>query len=121
MADAMPMPKIEPVGAFDESWRLVEDYAGDICGFQFVIPAGFITDGASIPRSLWRICGHPMSTKRFPIALVHDWLYSGNVPCTREFADSVYRDGLVLLGFPKWKANLEYYMLRLFGGSRWKG
>ena len=55
-----------------------------------------------------------------PAALVHDWLYSGNVPCTREFADGVYRDGLITLGFPKWKANLEYYTLRLFGGSHWK-
>ena len=117
----MTMPSITPIDSTTERWRLTEDYAGEICGYQFVVPCGFITDGASIPRILWRLCGHPLSTKRFPAALVHDWLYSGNVPCTREFADGIYRDGLVALGFPRWKANLEYYTLRLFGGSHWKG
>ena len=117
----MTKPNVTPLDTETERWLLTADYADEISGFQFVVPAGFITDGASIPRVLWRICGHPMSTKRFPAAVVHDWLYSGNVPCTREFADGIYRDGLLLLGFPKWKANLEYYTVRMFGGSHRNG
>ena len=120
-AAGIAMPRIEPVGTSDETWRLVEDYHADIGGYMIVVPAGFVTDGASIPRFLWRLCGHPMSTRRFPAAVIHDWLYSGAVPCDNKFADGIYRDALVLLGFPRWKAELEYCTLRLCGGAHWKG
>ena len=114
-------PIIEPVPG-NESWKLVHDFYVQVAGLPFTVPAGFITDGASIPRFLWRICGHPMSTKRLPVAIFHDYLYAGVLPFSREDADQIYRDGLIKpLGFPRWKANLEYYALRLFGGSHWKG
>lgn len=123
----MDMPKLEPVEytsdgkRLEETWRLLEDFHVRVGGSEFTVPAGFVTDGASIPRMLWRICGHPMSTKRLPIAIAHDWMYSGATCLTRQEADAIYRDGLVELGFPKWKANIEYSAIRLFGGSHWQG
>ncbi len=114
-------PVIEPVPG-DESWQLVHDFYVRVVGIQFTVPAGFVTDGASIPRFLWRICGHPMSTKRLPIAIFHDYAYAGGLPFPRQSADRIYRDGLIKpLGFPRWKAELEYYALRLFGGAHWRG
>lgn len=115
-------PKVEPV-VKSEVWRLTEDFCCRVDDTQIIVPKGFLTDGASIPRFLWRICGHPMTTKRFPIAVVHDFIYSlgdkNRWGYTRADADGIYRDGLVVLEFSKWKANTEYYAIKFFGGSHW--
>ena len=112
-------PQLEPFSTDgdDELWQLVSDFYVEVDGLPFTVPKDFLTDGASIPRILWRVCGHPLSTKRLPIAVFHDWLYWQGRPFSRDQADEIYRDGLLALGFPKWKANLEYYALRWFGGA----
>ena len=113
-------PRIEPV-IDKEVWRLTEDFRVEIDGALIVVPEGFMTDGASIPRFLWRLCGHPMLTKRFPIAVTHDFIYAEGLGYTRVEADEIYRDGLIVLGFKPRVASLEYYGIRLFGGSHWEG
>lgn len=56
---------------------LVEDWTVEVCGYRFTVPAGATTDGASIPRFLWRVCGHPLMAPRVYAALQHDWIYGG--------------------------------------------
>ncbi len=56
---------------------LQEDWMVEVCGYRFVVPAGTSTDGASIPRFLWRVCGHPLESPRLYAALLHDWIYGG--------------------------------------------
>lgn len=88
----------------------------------FCVPAMTETDGASIPRVLWRVCGHPLQYPRVYAALLHDWLYGGGgrETCpTRADADAVYRDLLIDLGWGRVKSYTEYCALRLFGGSHW--
>ena len=118
------MPRIEPV-VDGNVWMVFEDWHVSINGRSFVVPKGFVTDGASIPRLLWRICGHPMTTRRFPIALLHDWLYSEEgykaTGLTRKEADLIYYYGLRDLGFGVGSALVEYEMVRIFGGSHWEG
>jgi hypothetical protein len=41
----------------------------------FVVPAGFESDGASIPRFAWSIIGHPFKDEYCLPALLHDYLY----------------------------------------------
>ena len=113
------MPKVEPMLDGGECWVLVADFHAKVDGMAFTVPAGFVTDGASIPRFLWRLCGHPLETRRFPIAVLHDWLYEADLGLTRQQVDEIYRDGLLSLGYGKWTAATEYYAIRLFGGSRW--
>lgn len=113
------MPKVEPMLDGGECWVLVADFHAKVDGMAFTVPAGFVTDGASIPRFLWRLCGHPLETRRFPIAVLHDWLYEVDQGLTRQQVDEIYRDGLLSLGYGKWTAATEYYAIRLFGGSRW--
>lgn len=115
----LDLPKIQPSADGGECWVLVEDFHVLVDGMMFTVPAGFKTDGASIPRFLWRLCGHPLETRRFPVAVLHDWLYEVDQGLTRQQVDEIYRDGLLSLGFSKWAANAEYYALRLFGASRW--
>ena len=112
-------PSLSPI-INGEVWELSEHWHIVLCGRCVTIPKGFLTDGASIPRILWRVCGHPMSTKRISVAVVHDAIYSGELKgYTRKEADTIYRDALIEQGWPKWKAYLEYFTLRACGASHW--
>ena len=109
---------------------LMENWHVDVFGFRFVVPAGTTTDGASIPRFLWRICGHPLQAPRVYAAMLHDWLYSGvndspeasasPADLTRKECDVCYWGLLRHFGVPAWVAAIEYIALRLFGGSHYK-
>ena len=86
--------------------------------YRIFINSGFIFDGASIPRALWRLCGHPFTCPRVAAALAHDWLYASHV-VDRETADKIYRELQKVLGIGFFSRNTEYYTLRLFGGAAW--
>lgn len=106
------------------TWTLMADWCVWIDVWiderKYTIPQGFVTDGASIPRFLWRICGHPMEAPRLHLAIIHDWFYSGGCPgVTRRFADAVFRDGQVCVGIRKTHAYVEWLALRLCGRSHW--
>lgn len=100
---------------------LLEDWTVIVPGWMLRVPALTETDGASIPRFLWRVCGHPLAVPRVYAALVHDWLYSGGGPdeITRGEADEIYRTLLVRFGWGRVRASVEFYALRLFGASHW--
>lgn len=97
-----------------EPWTLYR--AGDFFGIE--IPAGTTTDGASIPRLLWRVCGHPLQAPRVYAALAHDWIYRNawRLGFTRREADEIYYALLRHFGISAFCADVEYYTLRLFGG-----
>lgn len=121
----------------EEDAVLMEDWHVDRVGplRDVVVPAGATTDGASIPRMLWRVCGHPLQAPRVYAALLHDWLYGGGgggdgragAPClrepavTREEADECYYALLRHFGVAGWRAKIEYWALRIFGGGHWTG
>lgn len=51
------LPRMIPPRDAGGAWELATDWRV-ICGARsLVIPRGFATDGASIPRALWRVCG----------------------------------------------------------------
>ncbi len=103
------------------SARLTHDWTVAVSGWRIVVPAGTVTDGASIPRFLWRVCGHPLQIPRVYAALVHDYLYGGggSSSMTRAEADAIYRELLVRYGWGRFRAGVEYFALRMFGGSHW--
>lgn len=113
-------PTISPYG--EDIWELRYDWTIVFRGEYYSIPAGALTDGASIPWWLWWLCGHPLQQPRLYAALVHDWLYDGgDETATRADADDLYRDLLIALGAPRWKAYIEWAALRVFGGKHWCG
>ena len=105
---AVPLIRLPMLGETDavlmEPWHI--DRVGS---FGFTVPAGTTTDGASIPRWLWRVCGHPLEAPRVYAALLHDWLYSGVDP-------EIFVDGAVPSDLSREEADLCYYfLLRHFG------
>ena len=102
--------------------RLVGDWRIVYRGEEYVVPSGFETDGASIPILLVPICGSRFEKPRLYAAIVHDALYAGvDQEATRADADDLYRDLQIALGIPRWKAYLEWRVLRLFGWIHWRG
>ena len=85
------------------------------------VPAGFSSDGASVPRFFWRLVFPPGDQKALRAAFVHDWIYRTHPEgWTREAADMLFLKLLLANGMPKFRAVLAYLGVRLFGGAAWK-
>ena len=87
-------------------------------GIDAVIPAGFMSDGMSVPRFFWRWLGPQIAPVTVSPSIVHDWLYQYKL-LTRRGADIWYRRALIAAGYSRVKAWAVYAGLRLFGGSHW--
>lgn len=89
---------------------------------RFTVPVGFKSDGASVPRFLWRLLSPRIDPITLAPSIAHDWLYTqaGRRDLTRGECDSWYRDALILRGYPRWKSQLTYIGVRLFGGRHWE-
>jgi hypothetical protein len=86
--------------------------------FQRVdVPAGFVTDLASVPSIFWTAL--PRDGAYLHAAIVHDyayWTQSG----TRDLADEIFRIGMGELEVPGWQVVAIYEALRapFVGGER---
>ena len=85
---------------------------------RVTVYAGFVTDGASVPRMAWFLAGHPMESPRIVAALAHDWLYASHVT-DRKTADEIYAAILRAVGRASWRVAVEYAALHKFGASAW--
>lgn len=86
------------------------------------IPAGFLTDGASIPQVFWNILA-PFG-EYFPAALLHDYLYSqastGHFNTTRKQADALFLEAMFNLGVPWHTRHTIHAAVRAFGWRSYK-
>lgn len=81
------------------------------------VPAGFVTDFASVPypfRNMFPALG-PWARA----AIVHDWLYDqgGLGRYTRLQCDRIFLEAMTVLGVPAWKRTLMFRAVRIGGGS----
>ena len=96
----------------------------DVAAAEFIVPAGFLTDGASVPRALWAMLASSDPDILYP-AFAHDYLYAvrGKIPngltLTRQQCDETLRELMLAIGAPAWKAALVYAAVRAGGQSAW--
>jgi len=104
-------------------WKLIEPfeyYVGSENSKEtIVIPAGFITDFASIPRFFWSLIGHPVG-EYAAAAVLHDYLYScqGVIPervYSRKRCDQIFLEAMGVLGVGLIKRSLMYASVRSLG------
>jgi hypothetical protein len=62
------------------------------------IPAGYESDGASVPRLFWRF--FPPSGQYTGAAIVHDALCDREFPCTSQQAADIFDEAMIDLGIP---------------------
>ncbi|EFF0758050.1 DUF1353 domain-containing protein [Escherichia coli] len=100
-------------------WRVHEPfdfYLSDDNSDVIEVPAGFITDLATVPRVFWVIL--PPDGRYAKAAIIHDYMYD-NALRTRREADQIFLDGMKVLGVPCWKRMIMYGAVRLFGRGRY--
>lgn len=110
------------------AWRLHEPYSYTLEGHRITIPAGFVFDLASVPRSLWWLIAPFELSIAAP--LLHDFLYryAGHPPAgtvtppkvyTRREADRLFREVMEREGVAAWRRILAYLAVRWLGASEW--
>lgn len=74
-------------------------------GIQYIIPSGFLTDFASVPRVpiAFLLAG---DTAHRP-AVLHDWLIK-KMPVPRTRADDLFYEAMRSVGMPEWRAGMMY-------------
>ncbi len=91
-----------------------------ISHYGVIVPAGFRSDGASVPRLLWGVV-FPRDDRRALFgALFHDYLYRHHpAGWTRAEADEAFHFLLLEGGVSFLRALRAYIGVRLFGKKAW--
>lgn len=113
---------ISPIG--DQKWKLQKPFRYWLTDAEFqlhqgrviTVPAGFITDFASIPRVFWNIL--PPWGKYGKAAIVHDYLYQSGM-YRKEKADRIFLEAMEVLGVSWITRNIMYQAVNWFGFMAW--
>lgn len=99
---------------------LLEEYVYDINGYLIRVPKSFITDGASVPKSLQWLY-NPFG-KYIKASVIHDYLYSvyNNTGINRTLADKIFYFIMQETGVDKRTCRRFYAAVRCFGETSWK-
>src|SRR5690606_17259209 len=82
--------------------------------YGYILPEGFMSDGASVPRPLWWFLP-PWGDRSTIAALFHDWLCETRPGAeTRSDCDGMFRECLIDLGVEPWRAWLAWAGVRAF-------
>lgn len=77
-----------------------------------IVPAGFESDGASVPRPFrWALSPFGMLLEA---AIFHDYCYENKIK-TKSFADKSFRQIALDHGVHKYTATIAYYAVKWFG------
>jgi hypothetical protein len=115
-----PLPVFSPIPHKKKrQYKLLETYSLVWNGQLIIIPAGFIFDGASIPAAAWPITYSPFLPQVIIAALIHDWIYATHCLARYE-ADILFKDICLGCYASKFRAEMMYYALHLFGSFTWK-
>ena len=95
------------------TYRVNRPFIVEMPGRKFIVPAGFETDFASVPRGLWNI--FPPFGRYSKAAVLHDYLYRCS-SMERKTCDKIFLDCMEALGVPWRKRKAMYYGVRMFGG-----
>jgi hypothetical protein len=97
----------------DKDWVLIQHLDFVIFGKRWLVPEGFETDLASVPRLFWSV--YPQHTMKYtPPAILHDFLYAGQI-VPRKQADEIFLEAMRQHGVSWFTRNFFYQLCRMFG------
>lgn len=116
----MELSKLKTSLVDDKYWEVFEDYVYKTSIGTVVVPNGFKTDYASVPKIFRNIIN--TYGKHGKAAVVHDWLYSKNcnIDITRAEADKIFLEIMKECGVGAIKRQFMYRMVRMFGASHFR-
>lgn len=84
------------------------------------VPAGFKSDGVSVPQFLWDDVSPAIDHRTIRAAIIHDWIYRTHPDgWTRKMADDLFYDFCRMDGLNWWRSQKSYWGVRIFGGYSW--
>lgn len=116
----MEITKLELKSINDGKCILESDYIYSINGFLITVPKGFITDGASIPKSLQWI--YEPFGEYIKGAVIHDYLYSkyNDTGINRTLADKIFDFIMKETGVNAKTRRKFYVAVKYFGKIFWQ-
>lgn len=109
-----PLATVRRVRDSNSKWELTRSL--HFYKYNIVVPADFITDGASIPRIAW-IWKRPTG-KHFEAAIVHDYLYETH-KFSRKRSDQIFYKLMLKYGVKRHRAYIMYKAVRIFSKVFW--
>ena len=104
----------------DKYWKLIEGFeyhVGEYPSDEIVkVPAGFITDFASVPKIFHSIL--PPTGPYKAAAMVHDFCYQTAI-YSKTKSDLIFLEGMKVLNVSMWIRQLMFYSVFLFGWYAW--
>jgi hypothetical protein len=101
-------------------WEVVEPFEYHVGSYPsdevITVPAGKVTDFASVPRIFWWIIS-PIDTHA-KAAVVHDYCYGVNYK-SKDYSDRIFSEGLQVLGVKHWKILIMYWCVKYFAWISW--
>lgn len=113
-------PLIVEEATQDDFWSLAAPltWGGTPSAPALVVPVGFLTDLASIPRALRNLPAFDPNGKSRKAAVAHDWLYWWK-GWGKDRADAFLREAMIAEGCSHVDAEAFYIAVHDFGGSSW--
>ncbi|EPT9734163.1 DUF1353 domain-containing protein, partial [Campylobacter jejuni] len=97
-----------------DRFEVISDYAFSLPNYKGIVPQGFKTDGASIPRLFWSLFP-PFKSEYFSACVVHDFLCEkANSRTDYRTADLALKEAMTLLGCSKFKIFVFYHSCNLY-------
>ena len=101
----------------DKGWQLVQPfiYYSETLKRDIEVPAGYVTDLASVPR-LFRFIVPVANAKNRRAAVVHDYLCTNpdGIVRNQKQADQIFREALGVVGVGRVRSAALYYPVRTF-------
>ncbi len=109
---------VEPIG--EKTWKLLEGFEYHVGTYPsdeiIKVPSGFITDFVSVPKIFWSII--PPIGKYGKAAVIHDYCYA--TACYSKWkSDKIFLEGMEVLKVKRWKRNIMFGSVVLFGYWAW--
>ena len=110
----MELTRLNTCPIDDKYWEVLEEYSYEISRGLVVVPKGFMTDYASVPKIFRNIIN--TYGKHGRAAVVHDWLYSSQckIDITRVEADKIFLEIMVEWNVKKYKRKLSTFVFSVF-------
>lgn len=102
-----------------KNYKLLAEFKYDTSIATITVPAGFVTDFASVPKVLWNLL--PPTGPYGKAAVIHDYLYRSYGFSSKIVADAIFLEAMKALGVGRCKRNVMYLAVHLFGGHSYKG
>lgn len=112
-----------PPGLVASRWVVTEAFRYEVgavgSGEEFVVGRGFEFDGASVPSPLTLLVPQTHALYLAAAAL-HDWLYQvEHKQISREKADAIFREAMIVIGLNWFWAGLMWRSVRAGGWAAW--